>query len=277
MKKEQIIQWANQNLISWLNNKDIEKILKNNDLIECINSCTSPRKSKEDGEITEADLKLIFKAFSLFKPDETKVLILGQDPYPDGKGTGFAFLLNQKVTGRDSLYYILKAIKGNKNFQPKEIEKQDNEKILKWVKDNKILLLNTALTHENPNEDTKKTHRKAWKDFIDLVIKKLLEKNNALVIFAWGNDARDCIFRNIKIKDKSKRKKELKVDISDNIKMFYCYHPTPINENNPKIDPNLKCSEAARNQFKECNENLKNNNEIEIDWAGLLNIYTIQK
>ena len=209
MEKTKIIQWANNNLTSWLCKKDIEALFDDK-LISCINNCKSPKTSK--GVIQEADLKLIFKAFSLFKPEETRVLILGQDPYPskgknEGRADGLAFSQNGKIPAYDSLLNIFKAIKVYKYKEEEKLTKyfcdiNENEvswgtNLEIWAKNNGILLLNTALTHEN--KDTIKNHRETWEFFIQQVIKNLisckLNNNSKLAVFLWGKDAQETFLK----------------------------------------------------------------------------------
>jgi len=266
----------------WFNGIDIKNTFTS-DLINCINNCTSPRVSEKGKPITEEDLKLIFKAFSLFKPGETRVLILGQDPYPnENKACGLAFLHNRNYNKEidESLKNILLAIK-IANINTQDIKYKSNDD---WVSQNKVLLLNTSLTYEkHPNygkryqnenekntrkketEEIKIKHQKAWKPFIQQMIIKLLTcDNNKLVVFLWGKDAQLSFIEYIN-----------NIEIKKNIRIFSCYHPTPKNENNKEnLDENLLFSKAAPKQFELCNLFLKENDVEEIDWKGLLKIYT---
>lgn len=183
-----VIDKTNDNLNEWF--KDIKLNKKSIINIQsCIKNCQSP--SKKD----------IFKAFSLFKPSETRVLILGQDPYTDneeGKATGLAFLLNRKPNGNDSLYYILKAISNEDNF--KFNEKPDFNKVEEWVKNKGILLLNTSLTYDKTSSKSDRIN--CWKPFITQIIKKI--KDNPLEIYLWGGDAQNKFFQILnEIKDTS--------------------------------------------------------------------------
>ena len=192
----------------WFSEIDYE-LFENNEnryqtsIIDCINNCKSPRISKNN-KIKIDDLKVIFKAFSLFGSKDTRVLILGQDPYTDkekDKATGLAFLLNREAKEKDSLYYILKTINDNKPIIGRSnIEK---EKIEKWVSDNKVLLLNTSLTYEYGNKEERIN---VWEPFIKTVIYNLLiNAEQGLSIFLWGKDAQNNF---IKILNRLKEEKE---------------------------------------------------------------------
>ena len=201
---------------------------------------------------TSPNEKDIFNAFNDLKPDDIRVLVIGQDPYPSGKATGFAFLLNKTVSENDSLYYILKAINKNQAISPKNITSAENE-YKKWVKENRVLLLNTALTLND--KKSKIAHQKAWKLFIRQIITKLLGCEGKLVIFLWGDDA---MLTFVKCLDN--------VEIKRKIKIFTCYHPSKVNDINGK---KFNCMK----DFEECNKFLEENL---VEWEKLLEIYCTQ-
>ena len=158
----------------------------------CINSCTSPRK--ED----------IFNAFRGLNPNTVKVLIMGQDPYPNpNKAHGLAFSCKE---GRAiSLGEIFKAV----NKYCKDENKNHSYNLEKWANNNGVLLLNTALTYEKHANKGKKyksdndkklrkketiqikqKHQKFWKPFVKAIMESLFSKNKNLIVFLWGKDAK---------------------------------------------------------------------------------------
>ena len=201
----------------WFDN-DIINLFDNDNLIQCIKDCSSPYSDDLDKK-----LKLIFKAFSLFKPSETRVLILGQDPYPDDdeyrikhygkRAHGLAFSFNNgEEPADDSLLNIFKAIDKYKNPNIISDIYAWNTNLEVWAKNKGVLLLNTALTFEksliydNQNNLSKKQkdeikkdqdrkqrlHMNNWKPFIQQIITKLLTRDNGnLVIFLWGKKAQN--------------------------------------------------------------------------------------
>lgn len=217
MNKKDIKDWANKNLTNWLNEKEINNLFDNDKLIECINNCTSPRVSDEKEPITEDDLKLIFKAFSLFEPKDTRVLILGQDPYPskgknEGRAHGLAFSFGENAKNKEvndsllNIFKVIKAYKMNKNFSEildDEIKgTKDNEykdgwdtNLEIWAKNNGILLLNTALTY--CDDIVKEDRIEIWKPFIEKMIINLLKQQGKLVVFLWGDDAKILFHKTI--------------------------------------------------------------------------------
>lgn len=186
---------------SWFDKETIINLFNTDSIIDCIKKCTSPRASKKNNPITEDDLKLIFKAFSLFKPSETRVLILGQDPYPEKeKAHGLAFSFKKNQEPDDSLLNIFKAIekyKKENNIKITKPIKEWNTNLETWAENNKILLLNTALTFESKGNP----HFKYWNDFIKNIIKILVQTkldnncNNKLAIFLWGEKAQKIFFK----------------------------------------------------------------------------------
>lgn len=239
---------------------DIEKLLKSVDsvwltekekkaFINYFNETTN-----NDGlKYTSPDEKDIFNAFNDLKPADIRVLVIGQDPYPSGKAIGFAFLLNKTVSENDSLYYILKAINKDQAISFKNITRAE-DKYKMWVKENGVLLLNTALTFNDRKSKIK--HQEAWKPFIRQIIAKLLGCEGKLVVFLWGDDA---MLTFVKCLDK--------VEIKRKIKIFTCYHPSKVNDINGR---KFNCME----DFEDCNEFLEEN---PVEWEKLLEIYCTQK
>lgn len=142
----------------------------------------------------------VFNAFKLFSPDKTRILIIGQDPYPkSNKACGLAFMHKKDYPYADaSLKNIFKAIWAYKNEKlfdnaPKNLEW--NTCPLEWIANNGILLLNTALTYE---KDNKIKHQDYWDSFIKNIITNILTYNSEnLAIFLWGKDSKklflECI------------------------------------------------------------------------------------
>jgi len=85
--------------------------------------------------------KLTFRALELCQPEQTKVVIIGQDPYhTHGKADGLAFSIPTDFGGRlDSLGNIFKEIADDLGAERSETDLTD------WA-DQGVLLLNTALT-----------------------------------------------------------------------------------------------------------------------------------
>ena len=88
--------------------------------------------------------KNIFKAFSLSKIEDLKVVILGQDPYHGfGQAQGLSFSTPKEIKNPPSMMNILKEI--NDDLGKKSV--CDDGDLTPWAKDG-VLLLNTILTVE---------------------------------------------------------------------------------------------------------------------------------
>lgn len=138
------------------------------------------RKEKE--QKVQIAPKNIFKALELVKPEDVKVVILGQDPYPTaGNANGLAFAVNEGVNRPQSLRNIFKEIASDLNIQ----EPEDNT-LLGWAEQG-VLLLNTVLTVRIGEPFS---HRnRGWEQFTDRILKKLSEQNEGIVFILWGGPA----------------------------------------------------------------------------------------
>ena len=125
----------------------------------------------------------IFNAFRHTSYKNTKVVILGQDPYHgENEAEGLSFSVKVGVKKPPSLNNIFKELNDDLG-----IKISDNGSLVKWA-DEGVLLLNSVLTVE---KDKAASHQgKGWEEFTDVVIKKLNEKNTPIVFILWGNYAR---------------------------------------------------------------------------------------
>ncbi len=107
----------------------------------------------------------IFKAFSLTKLDNLKVVILGQDPYHGfGQAQGLAFSTPANIKNPPSMQNILKEIQSDLG---KKSICEDGD-LTPWAKQG-VLLLNTILTVEEAKP--KSHHNLGWEVFTDNIIK----------------------------------------------------------------------------------------------------------
>ena len=102
--------------------------------------------------------KYVFKAFEECHYKNTRVIILGQDPYPQiNVADGLAFSCSRQNKAEKSLQYIHSAIqKTVENAQP-------SVNNLQYLADQGVLLLNTALTTQIGKPGT---HQDYWKPFM---------------------------------------------------------------------------------------------------------------
>lgn len=121
----------------------------------------------------------VFKAFRFTDFPKVRVVILGQDPYPDGKSAcGLAFA---NSLGRQGMSASLKRIYQQLPSQGIGTAKD----LFRWTKQG-VLLLNTALTVEQGNAGS---HAKLWNEFTTGVIKAISENSSGIIFMLWGSHA----------------------------------------------------------------------------------------
>lgn len=130
----------------------------------------------------------IFEALKLTSFENTKVVIVGQDPYHGvGEAHGLSFSVRKGVRVPPSLQNIYKEIHDDLGIdEPKNVGD-----LTKWAKQG-VLLLNAVLTVE---KDKAGSHSNlGWEFFTDNIIKKLNEKETPVVFILWGSFARSKKF-----------------------------------------------------------------------------------
>lgn len=125
----------------------------------------------------------LFAAFDSTPFKNTKVVILGQDPYHgSGQAHGLCFSVNKGIAIPPSLKNIYKELK--EDIESFTIPTHGD--LTEWSKQG-ILLLNATLTVE---KDKAGSHQgKGWEQFTDAVIKILSEQKEHLVFLLWGKFA----------------------------------------------------------------------------------------
>lgn len=121
----------------------------------------------------------IFRAFDLSPFDQTKVVILGQDPYHEpGQAHGLCFSVDKGVPFPPSLQNIYKEIRDDIGTV---VSSQGD--LSDWARQG-VLLLNATLTvraHQAGSHQNK-----GWERFTDAVIHRLAEQREHLVFILWG-------------------------------------------------------------------------------------------
>lgn len=128
--------------------------------------------------------KKIFQVLKKSSFKETKVIILGQDPYPNkGQAHGLAFSVPDGISLPPSLKNIFKELKNDLGEQ----RERNSGDLSSWAEQG-VLLLNSVLTTE---EHKPQSHAgQGWEDFTDTIIKILSDKKVHCVFILWGNSAR---------------------------------------------------------------------------------------
>lgn len=124
----------------------------------------------------------IFNALKYTSFADTKVVIIGQDPYHGyGQAHGLCFSVKEGVTPPPSLKNIFKELK---NDVGREIT--ENGCLDYWAKQG-VLMLNNVLT---VRESMPNSHKgKGWEIFTDRVISELNRKETPVVFLLWGANA----------------------------------------------------------------------------------------
>ena len=125
----------------------------------------------------------IFNALKLTSFKDTKVVIMGQDPYHGiGEAHGLSFSVQKGIKLPPSLKNIYKELYDDLGIEPSEYGD-----LTKWAKEG-VLLLNSVLTVK---KDTPASHKNiGWEPLTDYIIKKLNTKKEPVVFILWGNFAK---------------------------------------------------------------------------------------
>lgn len=123
----------------------------------------------------------LFNAFIATPRDKVKVVILGQDPYPNKENAmGLAFSVPENVPVPASLQNIYKELQDDVGVVRK------NGSLIDWAKQG-VLLLNSSLTVE---EGKSGSHAYiGWHELTKEVISTLSEESDGIVFILWGSYA----------------------------------------------------------------------------------------
>lgn len=125
----------------------------------------------------------VFNALRFSAYEETRVVILGQDPYHEpGQAHGLCFSVNKGVKIPPSLVNIYKEIERDLS-----ILEPAHGYLAQWARQG-VLLLNTVLTVRKGEANS---HRgQGWETFTDRVVTLLNERTKPLVFILWGANAK---------------------------------------------------------------------------------------
>lgn len=176
----------------------------------------------------------IFNALKLTPYSNTKVVIVGQDPYHGvGEAHGLSFSVQEGIKIPPSLQNIYKELKDDLN-----IPIPNKGDLTKWGKEG-VLMLNAVLTVE---KDKPASHRNlGWELLTDYIIKILNQKEEPVVFILWGNFA----------------KEKTKFITNPNHCIITSPHPSPFSARNGFF---------GSKPFSKTNNFLKSKNLKEIDW-----------
>ena len=125
----------------------------------------------------------IFNALRLTSYADTRVVILGQDPYHgEGQAHGLCFSVLPGIQSPPSLHNIYKELKADLGCTP-----PSHGCLVEWATRG-VLLLNTTLTVRAGQPASHKG--KGWEIFTDAVISLLNRAEHPIVFILWGAHAR---------------------------------------------------------------------------------------
>ena len=134
-------------------------------------------------EVVFPPMDEIFQAFCLTPLSETKVVLVGQDPYhEEGQAMGLSFSVREGTVEPPSLRNIKEELR-NEGL----LHEPWSSDLSRWAKQG-VLLLNSTLTvraHQAASHQGK-----GWEIFTDNAIKDLNEDSKPKVFLLWGSYAR---------------------------------------------------------------------------------------
>ena len=179
----------------------------------------------------------IYNALRYTSLSDTRVVILGQDPYHGpGQAHGLCFSVKEGVPHPPSLKNIFKEL-----YDELGIKAPESGELTGWAKQG-VLLLNTTLT---VREASPQSHKgQGWETLTDKIISIVNEKSSPVVFMLWGGNAR--------------AKKSLITN--KNHLILECAHPSPLSAYNGFFG----CG-----HFAKANIFLEKCNIAPIDWSKI--------
>lgn len=176
----------------------------------------------------------IFAAFDSCPFNDTKVVIIGQDPYHGaGQANGLCFSVNPDIKMPPSLVNIFKEVSADTG-----VPFPADGDLSRWARQG-VLLLNSSLT---VREGQAASHSGiGWETFTDAVVEKLNREKENLVFILWGSHA-------IRKGEKIDRNRHL---------VLTSPHPSPLSAHKGFF---------GNHHFSKTNEYLKAHGKIPIQW-----------
>ena len=180
-------------------------------------------------------LNLIYTSFHFMKPEEIKVVIIGQDPYHNqGQAMGIAFSVFKDIVPPPTLKNIHKEMIDTGI----DVNDPDSGDLTPWCRQG-VFLINTALT---VRAHTPKSHSKKWtENFTPALLRWLNEECQPLVVILWGGDAH-----------------ALGRYFGDHHHKISSAHPSPLSAFRGFF---------GSNPFNRANKYLKELGRLEVDWS----------
>lgn len=179
----------------------------------------------------------IYNALKYTSRAETRVVILGQDPYHGyGQAHGLCFSVKKGTPLPPSLKNIFKELNSEL-----EIPIPESGELTGWAKQG-VMLLNATLTVREGAPQSHKGH--GWETLTDKIISLINEKDSPVVFMLWGANAR-----------------AKKAIITNPLHLVLeCAHPSPLSVYNGFF---------GCDHFIKANEFLRRASQEEIDWSKI--------
>ena len=177
----------------------------------------------------------IFRAIELTALADVKVILVGQDPYPQpgkAQGLSFSYPASFVVNRPDSIVNIRKELKSE------GFDKEDSD-LTHWAEQG-VLLLNAVLTVPEMKSNAHKG--KIWEALTDEIIKIASDDDRPKVFLLWGGDA---------------RKKAKLIDSSKHL-VLESAHPSPLSASRGFF---------GSQPFSKANSFLEKTGQKGIDWS----------
>lgn len=164
------------NMQAWLGNSNVQKAIGKLD------------HSIIDREDSFPPPPLRYRALHYFKPEETQVVILGQDPYhTKGKANGLAFGIDSDFVG-NAWHGSLGNIKAE-IFRSTGQELRD-QTLESWARQG-VLLLNTRLS---VSEGRPLSHAQVgWQEVVESILQQVLRSGRKPTFLLWGKEAQSYV------------------------------------------------------------------------------------
>jgi len=192
------------------------------------------RKEKDQGKVILPHSSLWFNALNTTPPDQVKVVILGQDPYPTpghAHGLCFSVLADVKPIPK-SLINIYKELQDDLGIE------NHNGHLQSWAEQG-VLLLNSVLTVVSGQANSHQGQ--GWEEFTDAIINELNHQTQPIAFVLWGAYA---------------QKKGAIIDTERHF-VLRAPHPSPLSAYRGFF---------GSKPFSQINHFLKQQNQTEIDW-----------
>ena len=180
------------------------------------------------------DMHDIFNALRFTSFEDTKAVILGQDPYHgEHQAHGLCFSVLRGIEPPPSLKNIYKELASDVGFAPPM-----HGELTHWAKQG-VLMLNAVLTVRAHQANSHKGC--GWESFTDRVIAELNNKKTPVVFLLWGANA---------------RQKARVITNPIHVKLE-TVHPSPLSAYNGFF---------GCRHFSKCNEILEKSGQMPVDW-----------